>query len=314
MPHALLFAGPMGVGKATAAAALGAWFLCTKPTAGRECGKCESCLVFPSGNHPDYHVITKEMSRLYDKTGKSKASQLSADLIKGELVQKALHTSVMNRGKFFVIEEAELMNGYSQNAMLKTLEEPGGRTAIVLLSASPQFLLPTILSRCQMVQFARLEEKLIVEELCKRGIETAVAKEAAGLSDGSLGGALRMIQEGTLAQAKQLCEQIDGLLNGNPPADLAGFLTKAAAAYSDKQLERDPLSSKETATRTGLSLFLHVAAEKLRKRLHESSENTERERVCAAIDAARQCQMYLDANVTVGVALGQLAGEWASGG
>jgi len=274
LPHALLFAGPAGVGKATAAGALGGWFLCTQPKGDRACGKCESCRVFPSGNHPDYHVVTKEMARIYDKTGKSKASQLTADVIRGEVVHKAEHTSVMNRGKFFVVEEAELMNPHAQNVMLKTLEEPGGRTAIVLLAESSQFLLATILSRCQVVRFGRLEEKLIVEELGKRGIDGATAKEAAGLSDGSLGGALRLISEGTLAPARQLCEQVDGMLGGKPPADLAGFLTRAAAGYADKQLERDPLSSKETATRTGLSLFLHVASERLRVRLHEAGSGS----------------------------------------
>jgi DNA polymerase-3 subunit delta' len=254
------------------------------------------------------------MIRIYDQTGESKASEFSVKVIRPEVVEKCQHTSSMGRGKFFVIEQADLMNASAQNALLKTLEEPEGRTAIVLLSESGFFLFPTIRSRCQTVQFARLDERLIVEELVKRGIVATTAKDAASLSDGSLGGAMRLIDEGTLGLARELCEQIDGLLIRKPPADLAGFLTRAAAAYADKQLEHDPLSSKSTATRTGLSLFLHVAAEKLRRRLHESVGDLERERVCTAIDATRQCQMYLDANVTVAVALGQLAGQWGSGG
>src|SRR5687767_13016757 len=73
LPHGLIFAGPAGVGKATTARALGGLFLCEKPRgpAGDEpCGACESCVVFDAGNHPDWHVVTKELIRFYDKTGK----------------------------------------------------------------------------------------------------------------------------------------------------------------------------------------------------------------------------------------------------
>jgi DNA polymerase III subunit delta' len=314
LPHALLFAGPAGVGKGTCAAALGAWFLCQKPRGDRPCGTCESCRVIPGGNHPDFHIVAKELMRFHDKTGKSKATLLSIDVIREELVAKAGRTSVMGRGKFFVIEEAELMSTAAQNAMLKTLEEPGGRTVIVLLSEAPHFLLPTVLSRCQVIRFARLDEKLVAGQLVARGFDAAAAKEAADLADGSLGGALRMISDGTLGLAKQLCGMIDEMLGGKPAADLAGWLSKAAAAYADKQLERDELASKDAATRAGLGLFLHIAAERLRKRLHDAATDGDRERACTAIDAARQCQMYLDANVNVPVALGEMAGAWGSGG
>jgi DNA polymerase III subunit delta' len=311
LPHALLFAGPAGVGKGTCAAALGAWLLCLKPRGSEACGKCESCRVFPSGNHPDYHVITKELIRYHDKTGKSKGVALSIEVIRHELVEPAAHTSVMNRGKFFVVEEADLMSAGAQNAMLKTLEEPSGRSAIVLLTDSPHSLLPTVLSRCQLVRFAPLETALVRKRLEKQGIDPATATEAAEISDGSLGGAMRLISEGTLPPAQQLRRQADELLNGHAPDDFPGFLTKAAGAYADKRLERDPLGSKEAATRAGLAMFLRIAAERFRARLHQTKDAEEVERTCCAIDAVRRCQMYLDANVNVPVALGQLAAAWA---
>src|SRR4051812_1904959 len=72
LPHGLLFAGPVGVGKATTARALAGLFLCEHPKSDKPCGSCASCRVFDSGNHPDYHVVTKELIRYHDKTGKSK--------------------------------------------------------------------------------------------------------------------------------------------------------------------------------------------------------------------------------------------------
>ena len=65
----------------------------------------------------------------------------------------------MGRGKVFVVEQAELMKPAAQNALLKTLEEPAGRTLIILLTDQPDALLPTIRSRCQSVRFAPLDEQ-----------------------------------------------------------------------------------------------------------------------------------------------------------
>ncbi len=134
LPHGMIFAGPVGVGKATTAAALGALFLCGNPKNDSPCGKCESCQALEHGIHPDFHVITKELIRQHDKTGKSKGIELSIHVIRPELLDKAALTPTMNRGKVFVIEQAELMNPAAQNAMLKTLEEPPGRTLIILLT------------------------------------------------------------------------------------------------------------------------------------------------------------------------------------
>src|SRR5579862_9780989 len=141
LPHAMIFSGPVGVGKATTAAALGKLFLCEKPKKDEPCGVCESCRIFDGGNHPDFHIITRELIRYYDKTGTSKAIDLSIKVIRPELIEKAGRKPVMGRGKVFVIEQAELMNAAAQNAMLKTLEEPMGRALIILLTDQPNSLL-----------------------------------------------------------------------------------------------------------------------------------------------------------------------------
>src|SRR6476661_7549321 len=72
LPHGLIFAGPAGVGKATTAGALGALFLCESPKGDRACRKCESCRVFDAGNHPDYHVIYRQLIRLEKKDAKAR--------------------------------------------------------------------------------------------------------------------------------------------------------------------------------------------------------------------------------------------------
>src|SRR6185437_1169559 len=259
LPHAMIFAGPVGVGKATTAKALAKLFLCEKPNKDEACGTCESCRTFDGGNHPDYHVITKELIRYYDKTGTSKAIDLSIKVIRPELVEKAGRKPVMGRGKVFIVEQAESMNAAAQNAMLKTLEEPAGRTLIVLLTDQPNSLLPTIRSRCQTVRFAYLDEKRVQKELVGRGLDPATAADAAALSRGSLGVALKWVEDGVIAPARELAGIIDQLFAGRQPDDLPGWFKNAADAYAAKQLERDELSSKDQATREGLTLYLLLA-------------------------------------------------------
>jgi DNA polymerase III delta' subunit len=307
LPHGLVFAGPTGVGKGTTARALAALFLCEHPKSATPCGKCPSCVVFEAGNHPDYHVISKEHIRYHDKTGKSKGIDLSIHVIRPELIEPAGRKAVMGRGKMFVIEQADLMNPQAQNSLLKTLEEPAGRTLIVLLTDQSGALLPTIRSRCQLVRFAALDEDLVKKELQRRGIDSQLASEAATLSRGSLGIALKWIEDGVVEPARELIEQVDSAFNGAPPADLPGWLKKAAESYAQKQLDRDELASKDQATREGLSLYLVIAGEHLRRRLAEQDEPAEFERACAAIDAIVRTEGYLDANVNTAIALQQLS-------
>ncbi len=307
LPHGLIFAGPTGVGKFTTARALGAGFLCERPTGADACATCESCRVFEGDNHPDFLTIVKEHIRYHDKGGKSKGITLSIQVVRPELIEPASRKAVMGRGKVFVIEQADLMNDDAQNAMLKTLEEPAGRTLIILLTDQSGALLPTVRSRCQLLQFAPLEASLVRQELENRKIDKKTAADAAALSGGSLGLALRWIEDGVVDAARVLTAQIDDLLRGNAPENLPQWLDAAAKGYAEKQLERDELSSKDQATREGLTLYLHIVATRFRKRLAETDDSDDLDRACTAIDAIVRAEEYLHANVNVALTLQQLA-------
>lgn len=303
LAHGLIFAGKEGVGKATCAAALAAFFLCEKPGSDDACGKCAACRAIASANHPDYHIITKELARLHDKTGASKATQLSIQVIRHDLAEPASRKTVLGRGKVFVVEQAELMTAAAQNAMLKTLEEPLGRTLIVLLTSHVSELLPTIRSRCQAFHFAALDPKLVVAELRRRGIESATAELAANLADGSLGVALRWIEDDILKSAADVAESIDQILSGKS-SELADLLRKRADAFAEKVLARDELASKDSAVRNGLGMYLGIVARQVRRRLEEPAIS---ERACAAIDALARAEKYLDANVNIALVMEQLS-------
>lgn len=127
VPHALLFSGPKGARKKQTALTFAADLLATKK-------KPE--------NHPDIHHFYPE-----GKTGMHPLSAIR------KLAQDAALAPFEGTWKIFIIYEAEKMLPTSSNALLKTLEEPSPHTLIILLSAHPDRLLPTILSRCQIVEF-----------------------------------------------------------------------------------------------------------------------------------------------------------------
>jgi DNA polymerase III subunit delta' len=307
LAHGLLFAGPVGVGKATAARALGKLLLCQQPAGIEPCGGCESCRVFDGGNHPDWHVIRKELIRFHDKTGKSKGIDLSIHVIRPELIEPAGRKPALGRGKVFVIEQAELMNAEAQNALLKTLEEPAGTTFIMLLTDQPESLLATVRSRCQLVPFVALSDGLVVRELSARGISGDRAEAAAELAGGSLGMALEFAQHGIVEQASALFPIVDA------GGEVHEFLKSAADAHAARQIEIDPLASKDQATRQGLGLYLRLASEHLRGRLAVASAGPKdqredaTERVCRAIDAVVRAESMIDSNVNIPLAL-----QWLS--
>jgi DNA polymerase-3 subunit delta' len=313
LPHGLIFAGPVGVGKATAARGLAALFLCENPKKNQPCGKCESCMLMQPTDekkiaHPDFHYVYRQLIRLEKES--SKARDLPKDVITGFVVQPAGLKATLNRGKFFLIEEAELMNPHAQNALLKTLEEPDGRTLIVLVTDQPHALLPTIRSRCQIIRFGPLDTKVVERELGKRKIDKATAAEAAQLAEGSLGVALKWLEDGVVAAARDLIKRLDAILKGKPAGDLADWFKKAADAYAEKQLERDKLSSKDQATREALAIYLKIASNYFRTQLAQVPDNPDvLESACVAIDAIARAENYLDSNVNVALTFQQLAGS-----
>lgn len=142
LPHAMLLAGPAGVGKRRFAMALGAGLLCQSPKDGVACGSCRACALLAAGTHPDWAWLAPE----------EKGKAIKIDSIRQQ-VETMAQTAQQGGRKLVVLEPAEAMNRNAANALLKTLEEPSGATVILLISDSPARLLPTIRSRCQRLDF-----------------------------------------------------------------------------------------------------------------------------------------------------------------
>lgn len=142
LPHGLLLSGAKYIGKYQFALSLAQRLLCHAPVGGYSCGQCKSCHLVISSSHPDHFKIEPE------EEGKA----IRIDLIRqlGEFVAK---TSQQGGWKVAIIYPAESMNINASNALLKSLEEPGPNTLLILVCHEPSRLSATIRSRCRMIAF-----------------------------------------------------------------------------------------------------------------------------------------------------------------
>ena len=145
-PHAVLVAGPAGIGKRMLADWLARTLLCEKPSAnGAPCGECPSCRYARAGQHPDLRIVEPVDD---DEENPKPVEWIVVDRIRA-LVRWSGLTSHRGGAKVALIDPAERMNPAAANALLKTLEEPQPDTYFLLVSHQPGRLPATIASRCQ---------------------------------------------------------------------------------------------------------------------------------------------------------------------
>ena len=152
LSHALLLAGPAGIGKGALAMRLANALLCEAPTpAGDACGRCPACGWFAQGNHPDFRRLSPGGD---DEESREKASlEIKIGQVRGLADFLAVGGHRGGR-KVVVVDPAEALNVPAANALLKTLEEPSGQTLFLLVSGRPDALPATIRSRCVAVPVA----------------------------------------------------------------------------------------------------------------------------------------------------------------
>ncbi len=186
LPPAMLFAGPEGVGKKTLALSLAALVNCENPVADDLCERCASCVKAAAGHHPDILLFQPEKNLIRIEPMR-------------EMSREAHFRPFEGRIRFFIIDRAERMNESAANSILKTLEEPPETSRIILISAFPQRLLPTVRSRCQVFLFQLLGHLQIESYLRKQATDTAEdAALRATFAEGSVGKALVLDLEETI--------------------------------------------------------------------------------------------------------------------
>ncbi len=170
LAHAYLFEGEKATGKKEAGILVAKSIYCESPIDGKPCGNCKNCRRISSGNHPDVHLV--EPDGLSIK--KEQIQQLQEEFSK---------RGVESNRKVYIIGQADKMTVQAANSLLKFLEEPASDTTAILLTEQAQRILPTILSRCQVITFRPLSVSHLIRKLMEQGIDAQNAAVAAQLSN-----------------------------------------------------------------------------------------------------------------------------------
>ncbi|HSQ00792.1 MAG TPA: DNA polymerase III subunit delta' [Candidatus Dormibacteraeota bacterium] len=187
LPHALLFLGPPGVGKALVARRLAARLACSAPSA--PCDECPGCLQVAAGSHPDLRLIGAP-SAGGRKEGRTK-KEIGIDQAR-ELKRFVALQAISAARKLAIVDDADRLSIAAQNALLKTLEEPPGQAMLILITASPGALLTTVRSRCQRIAFRPLTDAEVRAALVDAGLAADEAARLAERAEGSPGRALAL--------------------------------------------------------------------------------------------------------------------------
>ena len=199
-PHAWLFSGPDGVGKAAVALEFAAALNCTG--AEKPCGECRSCRDTLAGRHTDVELVSPG-GICDDPDHKEHPESRDLRICQIRRVEHLLALSPYSgTHRVAIIDAADTLHTEAANAFLKTLEEPPAGCIIILLVERDERLPETVLSRCQRLPFSRIERETIARVLVERGATPEDADAIAGAAAGRLGWALSALADQSILEER----------------------------------------------------------------------------------------------------------------
>jgi len=326
--HAWIFHGPEGVGKRTAAEAFGAALL-DATTREREDGlfepdpESETQRLIAAGTHPDLHVITKELARYSDERAvrERKLITIPREVIDQHLIVPAqLAPSMRSEAtatKVFIVDEAELLNQTTQNAVLKTLEEPPTGAVIILVTSSEERLLPTIRSRCQRVAFGALDAASMRDWAKRQGVQAPAAggpgSWAQSFASGSPGRLLQALEGGMADWGRRLEPMLASADRGDFDAGLGPAMATLVDEWAQAWVKEHENASKDAANKAGASRLLGMLAERSRLALRDvAARGGDAEPALRAIELIEATRRDIASNVNQKLAFEHLAVGLAS--
>ncbi|MBD3161311.1 MAG: AAA family ATPase [Candidatus Eisenbacteria bacterium] len=327
-----LFYGPRGVGKTRTALGVAQALNCTG--AEPPCGACLPCRKIARLRHPDVRLLfpatkeedshPEEIAKRLEEYGSgryhlleyARNASISIDRIR-ELKAEAAMSLVEGRRRVFILTEAHRMQEEAAQSALKLIEEPPAGTHLILTVEEPAALLPTIVSRCQRVRFRPLRRSSIEEILvAEGGLERPAARLIGSLSEGSLGRALALREEGS--KERSIVEIRDDALSlfdlEIEPTKIEERIQQQVRKWAGKL---DPNTIRRNAEllliwcHDLLAVRVGLGTESLanldrRDRLASEAERIDLARLRAWIDALEEWVESADRNVNPGLGLHEL--------
>ncbi len=255
LSKAYIFSGPEGVGKDALAIEFAKAINCLNSDGEVPCQTCANCRQFGALTHPDLRVVYPASAKDLEKEGPQRIQKKAKDpyfpLAKDALakilidnmrdvkqfVSLKIHSA---RHRVVLISEADRMNEAASNSILKLLEEPPPQTILILTTSRINQLLPTIVSRCQVIPFGPLQAEEIEKELKRRGVKEEQARVVSRLAEGSFRKAMILLQE-DYNSLRNLAYQALQLAASGDVVEQLNFV-ETLAAGRNKSLVKDFLS------------------------------------------------------------------------
>ena len=267
-PHAVLLAGPAGIGKSTLAHDLAAALLCT-PAAGvdRPCRVCRACRMVAHGNHPDLHVLGPVGPGAQVVIGGADAKHRGVR----DLVAELSLLPVEGGARVALVEGADRMNDDAQSALLKTLEEPPAGVTIILCADEEDRLLPTVRSRCARIRLGPVPSREIESILAEHdAADPPTAARLARLASGRPGRAIAYARAPEAVRLRaELARGLLDLIDARPAArlgalrDLTTGATDLVAALAPPPVGPDPDGQPRRGRGRGVASARAPAARRL---------------------------------------------------